>query len=363
MAYRIPLSYNPIDVDSFANVLKSYEGLHHNQIVTDFENAIADLTGMPHAVAVSSGTAAIHLALLSLGIGKGDVVLAPTFTYVATINPILYAGAQPVLIDSENETWNMDPMLLEQAIKSLRQKGIDPKAIIIVHTYGMPAKMSEILAIAKKEGIPIIEDAAESLGARYDGKMTGTMGEVGIYSFNNNKAVTTYGGGVLITRNPQVAEKARHYASQAREDLPFYEHKDVGFNYLMSPLNAAMGLSQLPMLEQKNSARVQAFHLYSESLKDKAAYQCDTEIRYSNRWLSTILLRDNSTKELIFNELKEAGIETRPLWKPMHLQPLYQNVDKYLNGTSKDYFNRGLALPSVFENPQQQEEVIQLLSQ
>lgn len=358
MAYRIPLSYNPIEVNSYTNVLKSYEGVHHNQIVNDFESAIANLTGIPHAVAVNSGTAAIHLALLSLGIGKGDVVLAPTFTYVATINPIIYVGAMPILIDSETETWNMDPGLLENAIKTLRQKGIDPKAIIVVHTYGMPSKMNELLAISEREGIPLIEDAAESLGALYDGKMTGTMGEVGIYSFNNNKAVTTYGGGVLITSNAEVAMKARHFASQAREDRSFYEHKDVGYNYLMSSLNAAMGLSQLPMLDLKNKARRQVFDKYAQQLKDKATFQLDDELRVSNRWLSTILFTESHVKNLIVNQLSDSNIETRPLWKPMHVQPLYQNVSRFLNGNSEDYFNRGLALPSGFSEKGHHEEVI-----
>jgi len=331
-------------------------------MVTDFENAIANLTGMPHAVAVNSGTAAIHLALLSLGIGKGDVVLAPTFTYIATINPILYVGAQPVLIDSETETWNMDPILLEQAIKSLRQKGIDPKAIIIVHTYGMPSKMNEIMAIAEKEGIPLIEDAAESLGALYDGKMTGAMGEVGLYSFNNNKAVTTFGGGVLITKNPQVGDKARYLASQARQNQPFYEHKDVGYNYLMSPLSAAMGLSQLPLLEQKNSARRSTFSRYAEHLKNTGTFQEDNANRFSNRWLSTFLFPNLEYKQLIINQLNKNGIETRPLWKPMHLQPLYQNAGTFLSGVSESYFDRGLALPSCFFKSEQQNDVINLLS-
>lgn len=362
MAYRIPLSYNPIDVDSFAKVLSSYEGVHHNQMVTDFENAIANLTSMPHAVAVNSGTAAIHLALLSLGIGAGDVVIAPTFTYVATINPILYVGAQPVLIDVERETWNMDPDLLAASIKSLKQKGIKPKAIIIVHTYGMPASVNEILNLAKAEGIPIIEDAAESLGAKYDGKLTGTIGDVGIYSFNNNKAITTFGGGILITRNPETAEKARYYASQARENLPFYEHINVGYNYLISPLNAAMGLSQIQQLGDKNKSRCNVFKEYADVLKGSADFQKDSEKQISSRWLSTFLVKDSSTKELIINQFNTNGIETRPLWKPMHVQPLYVNCEAFVKGVSEDYFKRGFALPSSFHSLQHQQEVIHVLT-
>ncbi|MDZ7648823.1 MAG: DegT/DnrJ/EryC1/StrS family aminotransferase [Cytophagales bacterium] len=251
MPYRIPLSYNPIDVEALTKVLRTYEGVHHNQIITDFENELAKVTGSPHVVAVNSGTAAIHLSLLSLGIGKGDVVLAPTFTYVATINPILYVGATPVLVDCEQDSWNMDPALLELAINAQKKKGTLPEAIIIVHTYGMPAQMQEIMKIADREGIDLIEDAAESLGASYQTRLTGTFARIGIYSFNNNKAITTYGGGALITKDPQLAEKARFFASQAREDRPYYEHRSIGFNYLMSSLNAAMGLSQLPHLFQK----------------------------------------------------------------------------------------------------------------
>ena len=360
MLYRIPLSYNPIDVDALTKVLKSYEGVHHNQIITDFENELATLTGMPHVVATNSGTAAIHLALLALGIGPGDVVIAPTFTYVATINPILYVGATPVLVDCERETWNMDPALLEQAIDAQKKKGTLPKAIIIVHTYGMPAQMQEILEIAYREGIDIIEDAAESLGATYHNRLTGTFGRIGVYSFNNNKAITTYGGGALITKEPQLAEKARFYASQAREDRPYYEHRSIGFNYLMSSLNAAMGLSQLPLLSNKNSARQAVFSRYREALKDKCSFQVDTEIRISNRWLSAFVFEDSKDKDLIANNLKNNSIETRPLWKPMHLQLLFQSSLSFLNGNSEEYFNRGLCLPSN-NGIDEQTEVIRLI--
>lgn len=362
MAYRIPLSHNPVDIDSFTKVLKSYEGVHHNQIVTDFENELAKLTGQANVVAVNSGTAAIHLALLALGIGPGDVVIAPTFTYVATINPVLYVGAKPVLIDCEAETWNMNPALLEKALVSLKKRGILPKAIILVHTYGMPAQMDEILKIATREGIDIIEDAAESLGAAYQNKLTGTMGRIGVYSFNNNKAITTYGGGALITKDARVAEKARFFASQAREDRPYYEHRVVGFNYLMSSLNAAMGLSQLPNLSMKNAERIAVFGRYREVLKNVSSFQPDSESKISNRWLSTFVFDDVAHKELILSTLKVNSIEYRPLWKPMHRQPVFEEFENFTEGRAVDFFTRGICLPSSFNKIEQQAEVLELLN-
>lgn len=359
MPYRIPLSYNPIDVDALTKVLRSYEGVQHNQIITDFENELATLTAS-HVVATNSGTAAIHLALLSLGIGPGDVVIAPTFTYVATINPILYVGATPVLVDCERETWNMDPALLEQAIDAQKKKGTLPKVIIIVHTYGMPAQMPEILKIADREGIDLIEDAAESLGATYQTRLTGTFGRIGVYSFNNNKAITTYGGGALITKEPQLAEKARFYASQAREDRPYYEHCSIGFNYLMSSLNAAMGLSQLPLLSNKNSARQAVFSRYRDALKDKCSFQPDSQISTSNRWLSAFLFKDSKYKDLIANNLKNNSIETRPLWKPMHRQPVFEKFERFTADRAEGYFKSGLCLPSAFQG-NEQAEVLELL--
>lgn len=361
MTYRIPLSYNPINVLALSNVLNEYAGKHHNQIVTDFERALSTLVNVPHAVAVNSGTAAIHLALLAMGIGKGDVVIAPTFTYVATINPIMYVGATPVLIDCEPETWNMDPNLLKEAINSLKKRGVIPKAIMVVHTYGMPAKMEEIMTIASNEGIPIIEDAAESLGASYKGKLTGTMGGIGIYSFNNNKSITTYGGGALLTNNSQWAEKARFLASQARESQPYYEHKTVGFNYLMSPLNAAMGLCEIPFLTEKNESRRRIFSLYLKLLDSLGEFQKEDYERVSNRWLSTILFPKYSIKLLIISLLNKNSIETRPLWKPMHLQPLYCNMESYLSGMAENHFATGLCLPSCFENEKQQLEIVELI--
>jgi dTDP-4-amino-4,6-dideoxygalactose transaminase len=361
MTYRIPLSYNPIDVPALVKVLNEYETDHHNQIVVDFERSISTLTKVPHVVAVNSGTAAIHLSLLTLGVGSGDVVIAPTFTYIATINPILYVGATPVLVDCEPETWNMDPALLMDAITSLKKRGIIPKAIMVVHTYGMPAKMDEIMAIAANEGIPIIEDAAESLGASYKENMTGTMGSIGIYSFNNNKAVTTYGGGAFITRNGEWATKARFLASQARENRPYYEHQTVGFNYLMSPLNAAMGLSEIQKIHDKNESRRQIFSVYQVKLSEMGTFQNETNERLSNRWLSTILFKDVKIKNMIISTLNDNSIETRPLWKPMHLQPLYRNIESCFGGRGEKYFNNGLCLPSGFKNEMEQAEVVKLM--
>ncbi len=363
MRYTIPLSYNPIDIPRLTEVLSRYNHIHHNQIITDFEEAIKTTTGSTHAVALNSGTASIHLALKVLGIGPGDVVIVPTFTYVATVNPVRYLGGEPVFIDSELETWNMDPSLLERAITDLKNENKKPKAIIVVHTYGMPSKMDEILRLANEHGIPVIEDAAESVGSTYKGQQVGTMGTIGIYSFNNNKVVTTYGGGVLLTKSAELAKRTRFFASQARENLPYYEHKEVGFNYAMSPLCAAMGLSQLPYLENNIKSRRRVFEAYQQQLADlELKFQPENIGSYSNRWFSTLLFKDEATKLRLNSVLEAGGIETRPLWSPMHQQPVYRHFKSYITGLSDQFFKTGLCLPSgngiLKENQQKVVELI-----
>lgn len=360
LPYTIPLSYNPIDIPKLAEVLARYEGFHHNQIVTDFENALQKSTGAPFVVALNSGTSAIHLALKVLGVGKGDSVVVPAFTYVATVNPVLYLGAEPIFIDSEPETWNMDPLLLENAILDLKKANKKPKAIVVVHTYGMPCKLDEIMRLSEYYDIPVIEDAAESIGSKYRNQQVGTFGAIGVYSFNSNKVVTTYGGGALITKSADFAQKARFYASQAREALPYYEHKEIGYNYAMSPLCAAAGMGQLPELSMKIEVKRRIFEHYRNSLQAfEVLLQPENAVNYSNRWFAAILFKDAATKTHVSTVLTAKSIETRPLWRPMNSQPIFQSYEKYDKGLSYDYFERGLCLPAG-ENlrPEEQEKVL-----
>lgn len=363
MRYTIPLSYNPIDIQKLGEVLARYEHQHHNRIITDFEEGLKHTTNASYVVALNSGTAAIHLALKVLGIGPGDVVIVPTFTYVATVNPIRYLGAEPVFIDSEVDTWNMEPILLEKAIEDLKRENKTPKAIMVVHTYGMPSKMSEILQLADHHDIPVIEDAAESLGSTYQGSHVGTLGYMGIYSFNNNKVVTTYGGGAITLKTVELAQKVRFYGSQAREPLPYYEHREVGYNYAMSPLCAAAGLSQLPDLNQNIDKRRRIFQQYQTQLSGlNLQFQPELSKNRSNRWFSTLIFKDEATRLRISSVLGSEGIETRPLWRPMHQQPVYQQVRSYLNGISDQFFKTGLCLPSGHETGgDQQEKVIKFI--
>jgi pyridoxal phosphate-dependent aminotransferase EpsN len=362
MQYSIPLSYNPIDIPALTKVLSGYQAVHHNRMVEDFEKAITKLTGS-HAVALNSGTSAIHLALKILGVGKNDIILAPTFTYIATVNPALYLGAKPVFVDSVSDTWNMNPEVLREAIQDAENQGIKPKAIVIVHTYGMPSDMDEICRIAGKHNIPIIEDAAESFGSSYKGKQTGTFGRVGIYSFNNNKTFTTYGGGVLLTADPKLAQKARFLASQGRENLPYYEYQESGFNYLMGPLNAAYGLSQLQTSNRNIEKRRNIVQEYQADLANREIeFQLEKPEMRSNRWFSTIVVKNKARRIELANALTAHGIETRPLWKPLHTQPLFRDARAYVTGVSDMLFERGLCLPSGNNlSPSDQRKVIDVI--
>jgi len=343
---RIPLSYNSIDTLALSSTLERYQGKHHNQIIHDFEDQLAAVVGSKYAVAVNSGTAAIHLALLLTGVKQNDVVVAPTFTYVATINPILYVGANPILIDSEQVTWNLDPNLLKEALETQAKQGKLPKAIVIVHTYGTPAFLPEIMEAADQYEIPVIEDAAEALGATYQGKSVGTFGDIGIFSFNNNKAVTGFGGGAIVTNNEEFAKKARFLAAQAREDFQFYEHRTIGFNYGINPLAAAYLSFQLIDLEKFTNKRRGVFTLYKDLISDKFATQQELTGVSSGRWLSTFLLPEGEDGVKVVAALKQEGIEARPVWKPMHQQPLLRKVPAYRNGKSDIFFQRGICLPS-----------------
>lgn len=298
---------------------------------------------------MSSGTSAIHLALIMLGVEQGDEVLASTFTFSATINPILYQKAIPVLIESEKDTWNMSPDFLEKAIKDRIAKGKRPKAIIPVHLYGMPAKMDEIRAIANRYQISIIEDAAEALGASYKKHKMGSFGDIGIYSFNGNKIITTSGGGALVSNNQEWVEKARFLATQARDDAPHYEHTQVGYNYRMSNISAGIGRGQMLVLDTWVEKRRAVFETYKRELSEIEEIQFLDEPNegfYSNRWLTTIMTQSFEQRETIRLALEKENIEARPLWKPMHLQPIFKEYPYFGDKLSERLFERGLCLPS-----------------
>jgi len=316
--------------------------------VNGFEKELCEYTGAKACVVLSSGTAAIHLALILLGIEENDEVLCSTFTFSATVNPIRYQKAIPIFVDSEKETWNMSPELLEEAIIDRITKGSKPKAILLVHLYGMPSKMDELMAISKKYDIPIIEDAAEAIGATYKGKAMGTFGELGIFSFNGNKIITTSGGGALISNDPSYCKKATFLATQARDIAPHYQHSHIGYNYRMSNIVAGIGRGQLEVLGDRVAARRKNFDFYKKELSDiiEISFMEEPSGFYSNRWLTNILTDSFETREKIRLALEKENIESRPLWKPMHLQPVFQEFPTYLNGTSDDLFQRGLCLPS-----------------
>lgn len=320
--------------------------------VDNFEKDLSSYLGIKHVAALSSGTAAIHLALIILGVAPGDYVIVQSFTFSATVNPILYCGAIPVFVDSEPETWNMDPLLLERAIAGIEKKGRKPKAIIPVHLYGMPANISKILEIAKNCNIPVIEDAAEALGSRFDGRNVGTSGEMGILSFNGNKIITTSGGGALISDNEEYINRARFLATQARDKAPHYQHSEVGYNYRMSNIVAGIGRGQLEVLKKRIDQRRSNFNFYKSNLSGLSGVSFIDEPGqeyYSNRWLTTMLIDQDAAgtdREKVRLTLAEDNIEARPLWKPMHLQPVFEKYPAFISGISERLFNKGLCLPS-----------------
>jgi dTDP-4-amino-4,6-dideoxygalactose transaminase len=320
--------------------------------VNAFERDLAVYTGAEYATALSSGTAALHLALIMLGIGPGDEVICQSFTFSASANPIVYLGAIPVFVDSELDTWNMCPELLETAIKDRIANGKKPRAIIPVHLYGMPAKIDQIMAIATKYDIPVIEDAAEALGSTLNGKAAGTFGLMSVLSFNGNKIITTSGGGALISDNKEYINKAKFLATQARDAAPHYEHSEIGYNYRMSNVCAAIGRGQMQVLPDRILKRREIHDTYLQQLSGIKGIQFlhEPEGYYSNRWLTTILItpdnKEGVTREAIRLALEEQNIESRPLWKPMHLQPVFKKYPFYTNGNSEFFFKVGLCLPS-----------------
>ena len=323
--------------------------------VDAFEEALVDYIGEDKKmVALSSGTAAIHLALIQLGVGPGDEVLCQSFTFSASANPICYVGAMPVFVGSEEDTWNMDPVLLEQAIVDrIKQRAKKPKAIIPVHLYGMPAKMDEIMEIARRYDIPVLEDAAEALGSEYNGQKCGTFGEFACLSFNGNKIITTSGGGALVCSTEQEAVKTEFYATQSRDDAPHYEHSEIGYNYRLSNICAGIGRGQMFVLQEHVDKRRanNAFYRKALSKINGISFQTEPDERfYSNYWLTTILidptLTGGKTREDLCHALEIENIESRPLWKPMHLQPVFAACPYYGNGTAEKLFKHGLCLPS-----------------
>lgn len=319
--------------------------------VDNFEKDItAFLKEDVHVAALSSGTAALHLALVLAGVQAGDEVICQSMTFSASANPIAYLGATPVFVDSEAETMNMSPALLEQAIQDRIAKGKTPKAIIPVHLYGMPAKINEIQAIADKYGIAVIEDAAEALGSYVDGKMCGTYGVISALSFNGNKIITTSGGGALVAHSKELAQKATFLATQARDAAPHYEHSHIGYNYRMSNICAGIGRGQMEVLANRVEQRRAVYNRYYNKMKNlKGVSFVDEPAGYfSNRWLTTILIDPASgiTRETLRLALEQDNIESRPLWKPMHMQPIFAEAPFYGDGTSERLFRDGLCLPS-----------------
>ncbi len=318
--------------------------------VDGFEQDLQKYTQVSHAAALSSGTAAIHLALILLGVSAGDEVLCQSFTFSASANPIAYCGATPVFIDSEAESWNMSPAFLEEAIKDRLEKGKKPKALVVVHLYGMPADMDSIMEIASRYEIPVVEDAAEALGSTYKGKAMGSFGKYSILSFNGNKIITTSGGGALLSEDEEGIEKARFLSTQARDNAPHYQHSHIGYNYRMSNICAGIGRGQMMVLNERVAQRRKNFEFYKESFKDIEGLSVldEPEGYSSNRWLSTILIDKEAgiDREQLRLALLEDNIESRPLWKPMHLQPVFEGTPFYGDGTAEQLFNGGLCLPS-----------------
>ncbi len=329
--------------------------------VDAFERDLCAATGAKHVAALSSGTAAIHLSLIMLGVGPGDYVIGSSFTFSATVNPIVYLGATPVLVDSEPGTWNMDPELLEQAIQGLKvgrsqglkvREGKLPKAIVVAHLYGMPARMREIMAVADKYGIPVVEDAAEALGSEYMGRRVGCNSRFGILSFNGNKIITTSGGGALISDDAALIDRARFLATQARDPAPHYQHSVIGYNYRMSNVVAGVGRGQLEVLDLRIRQHREFNAWYRELLKDLPGVTFQSEPSpdfYSNFWLTCIEINPaeaGTDREKLRLAFEAANIESRPLWKPMHLQPVFAGCPAYVNGTSEALFTNGLCLPS-----------------
>ncbi len=336
--------------------------------VDGFEKELSEYVGSKTGAALASGTAAIHMALKAVGVKKGDKVFCSSLTFAASCNPIIYEGGIPVFIDSEPESHNMSPVALEKAFKAYEEKGEMPKAVIVVNLYGQSADMDKIIEICKKYNVPIIEDAAESLGATYKGKHSGTFGEYGIYSFNGNKIITTSGGGMLVSNNEEGIAKVRFWSTQARDKARHYEHTELGYNYRMSNIVAGIGRGQLRVLEDRIAKKKEIFETYKEAFKEIEDIEMMPVCEYGepNYWLTTITLNENSkVKPLdIILALEKENIESRPIWKPMHIQPYYKEYEFYSHNddeeisVSEDIFNRGVCLPSDTKMTDKEQKIV-----
>ena len=318
--------------------------------VNGFEDDVCKYTKIKFATALSSGTAAIHLGLKCLGVSKRDVVFCQSLTFSASCNPILYEGATPVFIDSDYKTWNMDPKALEKAFKDAKNNNQMPKAVIVVNLYGQSADYDSIREICEEYNVPILEDAAESLGAKYKGKYTGTLGDIGVYSFNGNKIITTSGGGMMVSNKKEYTDKALFWATQARDNAPYYLHSEVGYNYRMSNIVAGIGRGQMTVLNKRIEQKKYIYDKYRESFKDIDEIEIMPEFEKPNHWLSVITLKDESKVEAIIEALSKENIEARRVWNPMHRQPIFKRY-KYFTASkdtdvSGDLFDRGVCLPS-----------------
>ncbi len=339
--------------------------------VNQFEHELADYVGVKSASALSSGTAAIHLGLKALGVGEGDTVFCSTLTFSASCNPILYLGATPVFIDSDAATWNMCPKALKKAFEDAIKRHQLPKAVVVVNLYGQSADMDPILELCQKYNVPILEDAAESLGSTYKGRMSGTIGDIGIYSFNGNKIITTSGGGMMVSNNEDYTKKATFWATQSREAERHYEHQELGYNYRMSNVVAGIGRGQLKVLNERIVKKKEIYETYQSAFKEIADIEmmniCD--FGESNYWLSVMTLKETSqVKPLdIMLALEKENIESRPVWKPMHMQPVFKQYPFFTatddQPVSEDYFKRGICLPSDTKMAaEQQQRVIDIIS-
>lgn len=319
--------------------------------VDAFEREFAAAVGSPHAVALSSGTAALHLALELVGVNRGDQVLCSTLTFIASANPIVYCGATPIFVDSELRSWNMDPHLLAEELDTSCRTGVRPKAVILVHLYGQSADIDPILAACDRHGVTLIEDAAEALGASYKERAPGTRGRVGIYSFNGNKIITTSGGGMLVSADKDLASRARLLATQARDPAPHYQHSTIGYNYRMSNLLAAVGRGQLRVLDDRVKRRRHNFEYYERTLRDipGLTFMPEASFGIATRWLSVLVVEPSAfgaTREDIRLHLESLNLESRPVWKPLHLQPVFSGCRIVGGSTAERLFEKGLCLPS-----------------
>ena len=321
--------------------------------VNEFENQVKEFTGSKAACALSSGTAGIHIALDLLGVQQDDVVFCSSLTFIASANPILYLGAKPVFIDSDLESWNMSPVALEKAFKTYKTKGKIPKAVVIVNLYGQSAKMDELMAICDRYKVPVVEDAAESLGTLYKGKMSGTFGKFGIFSFNGNKIITTSGGGMIVSDDEEMIQKALKKATQSRDQAVHYQHSEVGYNYRLSNISAGIGRGQMEVLEKRVNEKREIFNRYEEALGgiDGIEMMPEMENTYHNRWLSTMIVDSEKlgvTSLEIVEHLAKINIEARPVWKPMHMQPLFAECDYFSEEVdrSRYLYENGICIPS-----------------